>query len=599
MYNSIGFAVAGFVFLILTFIMYLTKKKFNSIKNSLFRFLMFLTLALPILEVIYVYFIKKYLEYKNKYLVPCNIFCRVFLFLIIIWSVSFFFYISNLNKVDDVKSNKKEKTSIYLYIFIISTILCMLDCFFKVEYVHTNNIYLITGPAVLVIYVIVSIIILFLLVTLLRSDYRRNVKNPIYFIIIITIVTTVFNFIFIDVNDISFLLSFYIISLYFTIESQDLMLIGELEDAKVKAEITNKAKTEFLSSMSHEIRTPLNTILGFSKALLDEKNLDYERIKTDSKSMYEASTGLLELINNILDVSRIEANKEQLYEKEYLIKDLLNELNSSIKAKDERFKIILNSMIPSSYYGDSLKIYKMLSNIILHFPVEIKDTEVVLKIDYDFEKYILVFDIKYDTKLSTNDFIIKFDDFNKLDIGFKDNIDGSLLSLIVAKRLAKILNANITLSNNNIKIGLSQKEINKDPIGNLSFDSEDKKEYPVFDNKNVLLVDDSAVNLKLIKRIFEKIGINVITASSGRECLNLVQNNKFDIIFLDHMMPDMDGIETMHRLKDNKMFNTPIVVLTANSYDGLKEKFISEGFSDYLSKPINIDELINVLKRFM
>ncbi len=598
MFNSIGFAIIGLVFLILTSIMYLIKKKYDSIKNNLFRLLMFLAIFMSIMEIVFPYFIK--LFYDNYVsIVVCKIVCIIYLFSIIAWSVSFFYYTRNLG-VDDAKNiaDAAKKKSIYRKILLITIALCLISSFFGINCSYVDNIYIIAGPMITFIYVIVSIIVSFMLITLIRSNYKRSIKFPIYFIILVVVITTIFKFCFIDLNDISFIIAFSMISLYFTVESQDIILLNELEEAKKNAEISDKAKTDFLSSMSHEIRTPLNTILGFSQTLLNDKEWDENLIRDDIKSINEASNNLLKLINDILDVSRIESGKEILYEKKYELGSVLSDLDREIKKKHTNFEIMIDSNMPSVYYGDSLKIIKLLNSLVLSYSDNKKP--IILGVSYDDKISSLKFHIYSKEHLYKDDINFDVEELNLLDIGTKNNIDSNVLNIIVAKKLAVLLNCEIQINGNNeYYVVVSQKVIDAKKIGNLKINNEINEEINNYTGKTALVVDDNLINLKLAKKVLERFNIDVTIVDNGKKCIEMVKNNVYDIIFLDHMMPDMDGIKTLNNLRSLGLKLPPIIVLTANVGDEFCKQYRRIGFDDYLSKPIDIELLNRILKKYI
>ena len=265
--------------------------------------------------------------------------------------------------------------------------------------------------------------------------------------------------------------------------------------------------------------------------------------------------------------------------------------------------------MPSKFYGDYSKIYKILLCTLINAINYTNFGEVKLEIDGINEKdgYYLSFVISNTGHaMKTENFEKDFNDFVKLGNSTQNNIDSVTLGLIIAKRLVNILDGKFEFKNEIGKgtkyfVKIKQQVISDTKIGDIFLN--DKKTSTLNDildlsNYHVLIVDDNDINIKLASRLLSQYKFKISTAKSGNMCLDLVKNNKYDMIFLDHMMPEMDGITTMRLLKASGYTIPPVIALTANSYDGIREKYISEGFSDYLSKPINFKDLNKIITKF-
>ena len=612
MFNSIGLTIAGLMYLSIILAMYLTKKRYKNLQNRLFKFLLIFTFLMLFEELAYVYTMSRIYEMP----ILNDIVCRLYLCSTIVWMVTFIFYVWSIERNDSEESlQKKYEMKVPSLIVIISSILCIIDCFFEVKYNYIKGVYLIKGPATYIIYITASILLTFLFIFVIKNkkNYPINIRVPIYFILLIFISDTILSFLIADVNDLTFIFAYFVAGLYLTVASQDRLLLKELEKANVNANLANTAKTEFLANMSHEIRTPMNTILGLSNSLLTEENLSEERIKQDVDSIHISGLGLLDLINNILDISRIESGKEKLYENNYKLSELLLEINSIIQSrinKNNDFIINLNEKIPNIYYGDSSKIFKILVNIILN---AVKYTsfgkitlDVDMKVDSDGNSVMEFVVSNQGHAMKKEDFEMDFNDFVRLNNDGSNSIDSQLLGIIIAKKYINMIDdSSVDFINKpgygtKYMIKIKQKVVDNVPIGNIFLSDAITAKNRIIDcsGKNVLIVDDNRINLKLAEKIFSNYGFNIDVCTSGKECIEQVKNKNYDIIFLDHMMPEMDGITTINNLKQLPVKLPPVIALTANSYTGLKEKYISYGFNDYLCKPINISELNKIIYNY-
>ena len=366
--------------------------------------------------------------------------------------------------------------------------------------------------------------------------------------------------------------------------------------------------------MSHEIRSPMNAIVGLSESLVNNPNFDLEEAKTDIKHISSAGNNLLDIINNILDISKIESDKETLDLKEYSIGNVLMELSSIIDARlsDKPVKLIMevDSDIPSKLYGDSTKIFQILLNILTN---SVKYTEVG-KI-----KLSLTYDISNDLcnlhfKISDTGFGIKkedydklFEKFSRLDIATKKEIEGTGLGLVITKKYVDLMKGKIWFESEyevgtTFFVDISQKIIDNKKLGTITepIKSDNNIDYLDLTGKRILIVDDNKLNIKVASRILSSYKFTIDTCENGKDCIYKVKEGiKYDMIFIDHMMPEMDGIEVMHILRKLDDYTIPpLIALTANAITGMKEMYLKEGFDEYLSKPINVSELNKIIEKY-
>ena len=619
LFPSIGFTICAILFLIIIIYMYFSKRKWSGIQNTIYCFMLVLTMIMLILELLCVYTI------SVRYKLPAlnEVLCRLYILGVIIWTscmIAYIYAITNRDKLKDSFKRQKEKFTIVLssIVTVFFSISCALPINYEKginNYIFGKDIYAIGGDVTLILYVTSFVLIVFLLISLIRNRKKLTLKQalPFYFTFFLFIVVTIPQLVTgQEFNDLTFIFSVSVVALYFTTESQDSKLLNELIKSKEKVEITNKAKTEFLTNMSHKIRTPMNTILGFSESLLREDKLTKEGIKDDMTCIYDSSLELLDLINNILDISRIESFKEIKDEKEYKLETLIFEINSIIYSKINKdnidFNITVNESIPSILYGDNAKISKIIVNVLINAIKYTSIGKVSLDVDFIKDKSELHFEISNEGHLmKEEDFLKDFNDFVKLGNSSQNNIDGVTLGFIVAKSLLNIIGGSIEFKNEvghgtKYFINIPQKVIDEKRIGNIFENYNDDRSISYmkdYSGKKILVVDDNVINIKLAQRLLSGYNIASDMSTSGKEAIEKVKENKYDLIFLDHMMPDLDGIATLKLLKENYAVLPPIIALTANSYAGLKEKYISFGFNDYLSKPINVKELSKILDTYL
>ncbi len=392
----------------------------------------------------------------------------------------------------------------------------------------------------------------------------------------------------------------------------------EADEARQEALAANEAKGKFLARMSHEIRTPINAVLGMDEMILRESK--EQNVKDYAMDIYMAGQTLLSLINDILDFSKIDSGKMEIVPVEYdvssMIHDLANMTTQRAKDKDIKLEVEVDHEIPSRLYGDDVRIRQVLTNILTNAVKYTHEGKVWLRIycRMEGEQVVLHFEVE-DTGIG-----IREEDLPKLSAEFERieedrnrNIEGTGLGMNITIQLLALLGSKLQVKSvygkgSKFYFELKQKVVDHTPIGDF-----ESRVHQIAENYNyntkfcapdasVLVVDDNAVNRKVFRNLLKETQIQVTDVEGGPECLELVQKYHFDLIFLDHMMPEMDGIETLHHIKEFSDFpckDTPIIVLTANAVSGAKERYLSEGFDDFLSKPIVPEKLENMIKTML
>lgn len=528
---------------------------------------------------------------------------RIDVILIVTWCSLMFTYIYYISKPTPIQNIKKR-------LWLFNGIVFLLALFLPVEIINSNGIMDSTGPLTYLGFVIAALYIVMMLYVLLTSSKEKKKLNknkyiPFYFLIGLLIVVAILRLVIPSINFISILLSLIDLIMIFTIENPDLKMIEALNVAKDQAEKANQAKTDFLSSMSHEIRTPLNAIVGFSSCIEDAKTLD--EAKENAKDVVTASNTLLEIVNGILDISKIEAGKMEITNANYQAYDTFKELGKLMKPRaTERgldLQIHVAEDIPKTLYGDAANVKKVITNILSN------------AVKYTKKGYV-----KYDVSCVKNGDICRiivsvedtgrgikpenidklFNKFERLDEDRNTTVEGTGLGLAITKQLVEMMGGKIIVqsvygSGSKFTIILNQKIVSEGE--KVTVMNENESGTVSLLGKRVLVVDDNMLNLKVAGKILEKYNPKeLVNVSSGFECIDKIKSGEqFDLILMDDMMPKMSGTETLAKLKEIPGFQTPVVALTANAINGMREKYLSAGFNDYLAKPIEKEPLEKLL----
>ena len=391
-----------------------------------------------------------------------------------------------------------------------------------------------------------------------------------------------------------------------------------MEREKQKAVAASESKAKFLANMSHEIRTPINVVLGMNEMILRENK--EPAIDEYAHSIRNASKMLLSLINDVLDFSKIEAGKLEIVISDYSTKTLINDvlLGVDVRAKQKQLRVVSNidTSMPTMLRGDEIRIKQVLNNLLSN---AVKYTE---KGNVTFsakgirkeDNFYLHFAVE-DTGIGIRpeDIDKLFTSFERLELSKNRYIQGTGLGLNISKQLVESMGGTIEVKSEYgfgscFTVMIPQQIVDDTPMNNkmesVSMSegaTEEKKHFYVPDAK-VLAVDDNKMNLKVIQALMKRSAVQLDLANGGEECLQMTKDKKYDLILMDHMMPEPDGIQTLHMLKDDKTninCDTKVIVLTANAIEGMHEEYLKEGFEDYLSKPVEVDKLESVLAKYI
>lgn len=610
MLGSIGFPICAVFFLVLILIMYISKKKYKNTENKVFISLLIFSFFCVLSEFVYIYYLS--LESSSDFIQILT--CKLYLILISTWVVIYTLYVFVLlTKKMDKSIKQKNRKTIYYILGVCELIIIILTFFLDIERnVSLNGLYNFAGSASYVTYFTGFFALSLSFFAFIIKDDILVKKQKITFISTLTIIiiTLMIQFIFpsMDYNIQTFQFAMLLLSLYITVESQDSKLLLEHEEQTKEADRINRIQTEFLSNMSHEIRTPMNTIIGFSDVLINENAANKDNVKVDIKYIHSAAISLLDLINNILDLSRMESGKEVIVEKEYDFISFICDFNKNIKNKmKENININLNvdNNMVTTLSGDYVKLNKIYINLVFSIIDYIKDQgEININItpkSYNNEYTICL-------NITSNGSFVGKEEYEEYYLKDNENanINSTVLEYNIAKVYAKMLGGKLdVISKDGYNLGYNleivQSIVDPNPIGDISEllnEEEDNSNYN-FNGKKILVVDDNMVNIKLIERFLTEMGVEVDKSTSGSDCIEKVSEKKYDLLFLDHLMPGMDGVEVLGKLRDKYSDLPPIIALTANSYTGIRDEYINYGFNDYLSKPVNRNDLGKVLYRYL
>lgn len=388
---------------------------------------------------------------------------------------------------------------------------------------------------------------------------------------------------------------------------------------KIKAELAyaNKSKSQFLANMSHEIRTPINAILGMNEMILREnESPDIDKYALNIKS---AANTLLGIINDILDFSKIEAGKMSLVEANYSLADLLRDTmtlsNARLNGKELELILDYDENLPKTLYGDDVRIKQVLLNIMSNGIKYTNKGSVTLKVSghRDGEYSHMTYSVT-DTGIGIKEEDLNklFEEFQRIDEGRNRNVEGTGLGMSITKGLLNLMGSTLKVKSvynegSTFSFNIYQKIIDEEPVGKnvTEYDCKKKEQFKqkyTAKGARILVVDDIEINRVIIESLLKLSEIEVCQAESGAECIEKVSREAFDLILLDHMMPEMDGMETFKRLKEMQTFidnPIPTIALTANAIEGSKEGYLANGFADYISKPVDPDKLDEMIIKYI
>lgn len=586
------YIITGIMFTLLLILVFKIKKQNNLLSNNTFFILTLSLLIGYILELSI-----NLLSTISLKPIVLETYTKLYLIFIICWFSIFSVYTFLISKKDDTLN--KSIMIMYALLTIVSSVSIIL---LPID-IDTNNFIYLSGNSINIFKVLLPcmLCILFLRTILNRKVISITKYNYIYVALVLLSICSFLELKY-ELNIITTILLFITYLVFLTIENPALKEYEIINNLRLRALKANMNKTDFLSNISHELRTPLSSIIS-SIDEIKSYNLPPE-FKDSLNDIIDSSSSLLDIVGNVIDINKIENKVYDIKEKDYSIKETVEKLIKMNTKKYNKenvvFKYSISESTPQNLFGDKTKIKEIINNVLNNSFKYTNKGSISLTINSEIVSDIcnLIIEIK-DTGIG-----IKSEDLNKIfngndiDNDINSDVDSDGLGLLVTKDLVSLLGGTITVnsyygSGSVFTIKIPQRLKNE-------LETIEQTNTTKFNNKRILLVDDDRLNNRILKRLLKIYDIELDTCERGIECIDKINNGEqYDLILMDIMMPDMNGIDTLKKLKSNKNFNTKVVALTADALSTSKNKYLKVGFTDYIPKPFKKEELEQKLKELL